>query len=201
MPTVFVSYSHLDQKWCDPAYSFVLIPWLENALRRDGVTLWYDRSDTTGIQPGAQFEREILAAIDAAQVALLMVSEAFFASDFIRDVELPRILQRAAENKLVVIPILLEPCDWHDFDYVASRQMLPGQPTPLIDYTDSDRHWAHARDQVLSGIRRRIRPQSEPAYGEQPRRQFRWTCQPIRRHPRRTRRERSIGAGSVMLLW
>ena len=56
MPTVFVSYSHLDSKWCDRAYPFALIPWLENALRRDGVTLWYDRSDDTGILPGAEFQ-------------------------------------------------------------------------------------------------------------------------------------------------
>lgn len=159
MPSVFVSYSHIDRKWCDPGYPFALIPWLATALRRDGVLLWYDRSDTTGIQPGAEFEREILDAIDAAEVALLLISEAFFASDFIRTVELPRILDRAARGDLVVIPILLEPCDWHSFDYIATRQMLPGEPTPLIDFTDSDRRWAHARNQVLSGIRRRLHQQ------------------------------------------
>ena len=104
----------------------------------------------------------ILDAIDAAQFALLLVSEAFFASDFIRDVELPRILQRAEEDGLVVIPILLEPCDWQSFEYVASRQMLPGRPTPLINYTSSDREWVYARDQVLSGIRRRLRRASPP---------------------------------------
>jgi len=157
MTTVFVSYSHLDRKWCDPKAAYPLIPWLENALRRDGVTLWYDRSDDTGILPGAQFQDAILSAIDASQVALLLVSEAFFASDFIRDVELPRILQRAEGDGLVIIPILLEPCDWQSFEYVASRQMLPGEPTPLINYTGSDREWVYARDQVLSGIRRRLR--------------------------------------------
>jgi len=167
MPSVFVSYSHIDRKWCDPGYPYALIPWLATALRRDGVLLWYDRSDTTGIQPGAEFEREILDAIDAAEVALLLISEAFFASDFIRTVELPRILERAARGALVVIPILLEPCDWHSFDYVATRQMLPGEPTPLIDFTDSDRRWAHARDQVLSGIRRRLHQQS-PEHGARP---------------------------------
>jgi WD40 repeat protein len=157
MTTIFVSYSHLDRKWCDPQAAYPLIPWLENALRRDGVTLWYDRSDDAGILPGAPFRDAILNAIDGAQVALLLVSEAFFASDFIRDVELPRILDRAKADDLVVIPILLEPCDWQSFEYVASRQMLPGEPTPLINFTGSDREWVNARDQVLSGIRRRLR--------------------------------------------
>ena len=52
MTTIFVSYSHLDRKWCDPQAAYPLIPWLENALRRDGVTLWYDRSDKTGTPTG-----------------------------------------------------------------------------------------------------------------------------------------------------
>ena len=161
MSTIFVSYSHMDRKWFDPNYPYALIPWLENSLRRDGATLWYDRSDVTGLQPGDQFERTILDAIDAAQFALLLVSEAFFASTFIQDVELPRILQRAEADGLVVIPILLEPCDWQSFKYVASRQMLPGQPKPLIDYSVNDRDWTHARDEILKGIRRCLRERDD----------------------------------------
>ena len=99
MPTIFVSYSHMDRKWFDPNTPYALIPWLENSLRRDGVTLWYDRSDETGLQAGDQFEAAILDAIDAAQFALLLVSEAFFASTFIQEVELPRILGRADSEK------------------------------------------------------------------------------------------------------
>ena len=71
MPTIFVSYSHLDRKWCDSKATYPLIPWLETALRRDGVTLWYDRSDETGLLPGAQFEAAILDAINASEVALV----------------------------------------------------------------------------------------------------------------------------------
>jgi formylglycine-generating enzyme required for sulfatase activity len=154
---VFVSYSHLDRRWFDRGYAFNLIPWLENALRRDGVTLWYDRSDEAGLQPGDRFEQEITQAIDRADVALLLISEAFFSSEFIRTVELPRILTRAERGEITVIPVLLEPCDWQSFDFVAARQMLPGAPTPLIDYTESERQWTHARAEILSGIRRRIR--------------------------------------------
>jgi formylglycine-generating enzyme required for sulfatase activity len=154
---IFVSYSHLDRKWFDRDHPFNLIPWLENALRRDGVTLWYDRSDEAGLQPGDRFEQEITEAVGQADVALLLISEAFFSSDFIRTVELPRILARAERGEMVVIPVLLEPCDWQSFDFVAARQMLPGAPTPLIDYTETERQWAHARDEILSGIRRRIR--------------------------------------------
>ena len=62
MSTIFVSYSHMDRKWLDPAYPYALIPWLENTLRRDGATLWYDRSDVDGLQAGDQFHSEILDA-------------------------------------------------------------------------------------------------------------------------------------------
>ena len=152
---VFVSYSRLDNRWFDKNYRFALIPWLEQALRSDGIELWYDRDDKTGLQPGDEFQREIERKIDESDLALLLISEAFFSSEFISRVEVPRILERAERGQLVLIPILLEPCDWKRFKYVSSRQMMPGEPTPLIDFTASDRDWAHARAEILAGIRRR----------------------------------------------
>lgn len=38
MPTVFVSHSHMDCKWCDAKARHRLIPWLDTALGRDRVT-------------------------------------------------------------------------------------------------------------------------------------------------------------------
>ena len=42
---IFVSYSHRDQIWFVKDSQYDLIPWLQDALRRDDVRLWYDRSD------------------------------------------------------------------------------------------------------------------------------------------------------------
>ena len=125
-------------------------------LRRDGVRIWYDRSDEGGLQAGDEFKREIERQIDSSQIALIMLSEAFFSSDFIQNAELTRIMARVERDEMVIIPVYLEPCQWQDFEYVASRQMVPGGPTPLVDYTDNYAHWTKARDEILQAIRRRI---------------------------------------------
>lgn len=163
---IFVSYSREDKRWLDPNDEFGLIPWLARSLRRDGVEFWYDR---TGIEPGDKFQPLIEQEIDRADIAILLVSHGFRNSEFIETVELPRIKARVERGEMVAIPILVEPCSWDDIEFISSRQMLPGGPTPLLDHTETDRSWAYVRDEILRGIRRRIemlRQSSVPRAGE-----------------------------------
>ncbi len=150
---IFISYSHLDIRWLDPKYQYNLIPWIEEALHRDNVIMWFDRNEQDGLHGGQSFREEIERAIDQSQIAILLISEAFLCSDFIQDIELPRILSQVEHHETRLIPILIEPCDWKRFDYLASRQLLPGEPTPLIEYTDTDSKWALVRSQILKEIR------------------------------------------------
>lgn len=80
---VFVSYSHDDREWLSKFSLHVAI--LE---RRGLVELWSDE----GIAAGADWEREIEIALGAAKVAVLMVSPAFLASEYIGKHEMPRIV-------------------------------------------------------------------------------------------------------------
>jgi predicted ATPase len=157
MATIFVSYSHLDARWFLRGSDFDLIPWLEQALRRDGVQLWYDRGDEHGLQPGEVFQRQIEQQIDDSQAALLLLSEGFFSSEFIQKIEMPRIVGRVERGEMVVIPVLLEPCVWQDCDFIATRQIVPGKPTPLSEYTRNFAEWALGRDEILSALRKGIR--------------------------------------------
>jgi len=147
---VFVSYSHEDSRWFEEDS---LIPWLARSLRRDNVEIWYDRQ---GLQAGDDFRRRIEEEIDTADLALVMISQGFLTSEFIEEVELPRIRGRAARGELAVIPVLVEPCEWEQIAFIASLQMLPGEPTPLIDYIESDREWAHVRFEILQAIKSRL---------------------------------------------
>ena len=57
---------------------------------------------------------------------------------------------------MLAIPLLLEPCAWDEIAFLGSRQMLPGKPTPLIDYVQTERDWVNVRAEVLAGIRRAV---------------------------------------------
>ena len=154
---IFVSYSHADKRWVDPKDTHTLIPWLQKILKSQNVTLWHDSHQDIGLQPGDRFSEEIERQIDRSQAALLLISWDFLYSDFIRDIELPRILDREQWQEMIVIPILLSPCRWQDFPRIANHHMLPGEVKPLVDFTDSDSEWEHARDEILQAILNRIR--------------------------------------------
>ncbi len=149
---VFVSYAREDKRWLDPEYRYNLIPFLAESLRRHNVVFWYD----TELKPGDVFKRQIEAEIDQAQVALLIVSQSFLNSDFIEQIEVPRIAERARRSEAIVIPVLVEPCDWSDYPFLADRQMVPSS-NPLIDYTESEAKWAKVKFQILDGLKAQLK--------------------------------------------
>jgi hypothetical protein len=84
---VFISYSHQDAKWLEKLRQF-LKPLEEQELIR----IW----DDTEIQPGAEWFDEIRKALEAAQVAVFLVSQNFLVSQFVREKELPILVEAAA---------------------------------------------------------------------------------------------------------
>jgi hypothetical protein len=155
---IFVSYAREDKQWLDPEYRYNLIPFLAESLRRYGVAFWYDKE----LKPGDVFKRQIESEIDQAQIALLIVSQSFLNSEFIEQIEMTRITERARRGETIVIPVLVEPCDWSDYPFLADRQMVPSA-NPLIDFTESEAKWAKVKFQILDGLKAQLKRIREPA--------------------------------------
>jgi maltooligosyltrehalose trehalohydrolase len=114
--TVFISYSHRDERWKSD-----LVQQL-GVLETEGlIQLWDDRR----IAVGTSWQPEIEAAIARARVAVLLVSASFLTSPFIRGEEVPRLLQRRATEGLHLFPVLVRPCDWEAVDWLRQIQMRP----------------------------------------------------------------------------
>ncbi len=149
---VFVSYAREDKKWLDRDYRFNLIPFLTESLKRQNVVFWFDKD----LKPGDEFRDHIEAEIDHSQIALLIVSQAFLNSEFIEKYEMARIENRARLGQMIIVPVLVEPCDWSEYPVLADRQMVPGS-TPLIDFTESDPKWAKVKAEILDGLKTQIK--------------------------------------------
>jgi len=95
---VFISYSHADRRWLDR-----LLQHLRPLIREGHIQVFSDQN----IEPGTVWRVQIQAALDSTRVAILLISPAFLASDFIVDQELPPLLAGAASKGTTIIPVIV----------------------------------------------------------------------------------------------
>ena len=147
---IFVSYSHDDARWFAEDK---LMPRLIKSLEIIGAEVWYDHRRLGGGDP---WKQEIVDAIKKAHIAILLVSRNFLNSDFIREIEIPRIERRFDQGELIVVPILVGHCNWQNVRMLSRPQMVPGKPTPLISYLDSPAEWDRVQEEIFSAIERQV---------------------------------------------
>ena len=140
-PTVFLSYSHRDAAWKDRLVSHL------RALERQGaLDVW----ETSDLPAGSDWSQEINEAIKKADVAVLLISPDFLASDFIVEHELPALLRRMEEEGTAVLPVILRPAPWSAIPELAQLQFLNTDAKPLAAGSE------YEIDQSLANIARRI---------------------------------------------
>jgi hypothetical protein len=83
---VFVSYSHQDMEWFDRISRI-----LAKVERAGDATFWSDKK----IEAGQRWLDVIRARLDSATAAILLMSQSFLERPFIRDEELPVLLDKA----------------------------------------------------------------------------------------------------------
>lgn len=120
---VFISYSHKDREWLDR-----LLVHLRPLERQGKIDVWAD----TKIRPGLKWHTEILAAIDSARVAVLLVSADFLASDFIAKAELPPLLNAAEKEGARILPLLISPSRFARTEGLKEFQAVNGSLVSLI---------------------------------------------------------------------
>ena len=143
----FISYTHTDYRLCQEFQSHL-------ALSKDhgGADFWADKR----IQAGEQWSAAIEAAIDQAEIFLLLVSAKFFGSAYIMDIELPRILARAAQCEGLVVPVILRKCFWR-FKF-GGYQVVPtfgGHFRPICNWRSHNDGFDAAHEQVFAAIEAR----------------------------------------------
>ena len=115
-PTVFISYSHLDEDWKDRLVSHL------GVLEHEGLLeIWDDRR----IDAGEDWEKEIEDAMAKANVAILLVTRHFLNSNFILGKEVPRLMERREKEGVHIFPIIAEPCAWGQVKWLSKMNLRP----------------------------------------------------------------------------
>jgi hypothetical protein len=142
IPKIFISYSHKDEEWKDR-----LLIHLRVLERKGMVDLW----DTSRIQPGSKWVDDIAKAIKEANIALLLISPDFLASDFIVQRELPVLLEHLHKEGLIVLSILIRACFWASIPDLAQIQFLndPNKPLDALPQPEADESLASIAQRII----------------------------------------------------
>lgn len=127
----FISYAHVDEEekgWKTKVQSFL------SNLERESVSTWHDGK----ILPGEVWEKKIIDNLHAARIVFLLVTQNFIASKYCYEKELPIMLERHAKGEAVVIPIILDHCDWENSAF-SHIQGLPPIVQPLTDWPNPNK--------------------------------------------------------------
>lgn len=92
------------------------------------------------LQPGTiavfyrdRIDKEINQNLEKATIVLLLISFDFLASDYCYDLEMKYALEKHAKKEMVVIPIILRPCDWKDSPF-GNLLATPTDGKPVIKF-------------------------------------------------------------------
>lgn len=128
-PTVFISYSHLDE-----SYKNRLRVKLEASKPTKHMNIWDDRE----IEPTDEWYRSIRLAMAQAAVAICLISENYIRSDFCAKEEIPYLLRRREQDGMMLVFVLVEPCGWKEIPWLEKRQMLPRDGKSISEYAADD---------------------------------------------------------------
>ena len=126
--TVFVSYSHSDSTFLSDVKRHFK-PFLQK------IDFW----DDNNIQPGQKWKEEIKQAMSKAKVAILLLSTDFLGSEFIRNEELPELLNAAENEGAVILTVILKPCLFEEFSEINVYQAMNSPSLPVSKMNENEK--------------------------------------------------------------
>lgn len=147
---VFICYSHHNGKARDKFRTMF------GPLRQYGY--YMDFSDQE-IEAGDLWKKVILAFLEKATVAVLLVTAEFFDSKFIREVELPYLLKKHREGNLTIIWVPVSPCLHEETPLGPFQAALPpGETIKEMPKGKRDAAWKKVCQKVKEALVARETP-------------------------------------------
>lgn len=136
-PTVFISYSKCDVNQRKRLESELKMLMNEGLLSG----LWHDRM----IDPGDEWDNTIQKELTEADIVIILASSAALSTDYITTHEIPKAMELHNDDKVIVVPIILEACRWHK-TILGTLNALPEKGKALNKWKPSSDGWLSIAD-------------------------------------------------------
>jgi formylglycine-generating enzyme required for sulfatase activity len=159
---LFISYSHKDREWVDRLRTMI-----KPLEQRYGLERW----DDSRIQAGMVWREEIEKALASAQVALLLVSADFLASEFVTWEELPELFHAAKQEGLRILWVPLRPCLWRDIPEIEQYQAAipPGRTLGRMTEVEQEEAFVQIAEEIKKVFREEAERQARDRKEEEER--------------------------------
>jgi len=136
---IFVSYTHVDERYLERLHKHFAM------LKREGdFFAWTDHD----ILAGVQIDNRIRKELKSSNVFLALISPDYLASNYCYEEEFKHALALFKEGQMRIIPVIVEPCDWHSSPF-SEFKALPNDGKPVSEWTNSN----NAFLDVVKGLR------------------------------------------------
>ncbi len=142
MNKIFISYSHQDENWKDRLQKALKVLELEGHFK-----VWEDRQ----IKPGDDWQLVIKRELNQFDVGIMLISNDFLTSNFIRTKEIPALLNRRDQVGMLLIPLIIKPCAWQDIPWLSTIAGGFKDNIALSTLTEPQ------QDQALTSLARKVK--------------------------------------------
>ncbi len=144
---VFITYSHKNTAEKDELITRLAL------LKREGIiSIWHDNE----ILPGDKWRDAIFSNLADSDLLLYLTS-----ADSLESENCNKELAAALNTEIRVIPIILEHCDWQNYQ-LSDFQALPDRGNPIDEWQPESKGWQN----VVDGVRKVVERQSENWFSE-----------------------------------
>lgn len=155
MAKLFFSYCHADEALRDRLEVHLSL------MKNQGlIKTWHDRGITAGSKVAATIDENL----ESADVILLLITADFIASQYCFSIEMKRALERHDEGSARVIPVILEPCDWHSAPF-GKLLAVPKDGKAVTTWPIQAEAWTDVTRQIRKAVEEiaRITADAAPA--------------------------------------
>lgn len=136
----FISYSHKDDNYLERLKVHLA------QMKRDGlINEWTDEA----INAGSSLNNVISDALDSSELFLALLSPDYIASNYCYNKEFETAQGMQDEGKLIIVPIIVEPCDWKQTPF-GNLKALPKDGKAVSEWTNPNNAFLNVIDELRS---------------------------------------------------
>jgi TIR domain len=148
---LFISYSHRDE-----VLRQQLDKHLASLQRQKVIETWHDRK----IEAGMEWAKQIDESLNKADIILLLISPDFICSNYCAEIEMEQALKRHEAGEAIVVPIILEPCDWTWLPF-SKYQAFPKNAKPITTWSNLNEAFLDVTQGIRTAAERLFKQQQQ----------------------------------------